>query len=268
MKHNRIKIKCNSQGSTLSYQFQNEQMIWVSVSQFSDLAKKEYTETSIRQSASSILNIIKMVYNPGSRGVIISFEGPERDYVYLRQVINKEFSQENISCEQKTIKVAVAGKCGVDKTALIESLFQKRREQYAVTSKTGYRHYKSKSDDTEWFELEGIDLGIENIRKAERTIDVLAKQGLTMFIYCLNSDRVEQTEVQLVQRIREHHPEISLLGILTNTVSLDAETIAEQISRILRIKVLPIMTKDQITRSGTIRAFGHENVLRAVFGGE
>ncbi len=69
---NKIKIICNTQEDTLSYQFQNEQMTWKSVSQFSDLSQKKYTNTNIRQSAPAIIKIISNIYNPGNRGVDIS----------------------------------------------------------------------------------------------------------------------------------------------------------------------------------------------------
>lgn len=266
MDRNRIKIICNPQTSALSYQFQNEQMAWVPISQSSDLAVK-YTETSIRQSAPAILNIINTVYNPGNRGVDIFFEGPDKDYAYLCKIVNERFSQENISCGKQTIKVAVAGKIGAGKTTLIEALAQTQGVQYTVVPQTGYRHYKSKSNTMEWFELEGIDFGMENLKMAEHTIDILSKQGLTMLLHCLSSDRVEQAEVEFIQRVRKKYPEISLLGIFTNAVSTDDTTAAEKVSRVLEIRVLPIMAKEQNTRGGVIKAFGHENVLRAILGG-
>ena len=266
MDRNKIKIICNPQASTLSYQFQNEQMAWMPISQSSDLAVK-YTETSIQQSAPAILNIINTVYNPGNRGVDIFFEGPDKDYAYLCKIVNERFSKENISCGQKTIKVAVAGKIGVGKTTLIEALAQTQGIQYTVATQTGYRHYKSKSNTMEWFELEGIDLGMENLKMAEQTIDALSEQDLTLFLYCLTSARVEQIEIELFQHIRNQHPEISLLGILTNAVSMDDTATAKEVSRVLGIKVLPIMAKDQKIRSGVIKAFGHENVLKVIFGG-
>lgn len=267
MSHNRIKIVFNSQAKSLSYQFQNEQMAWVPVSHFSALASRKYTETSIQQSATAILTIISTVYNPGNRGVEISFEGPDKDYDYLRRVVREKFSKENIICGQQAIKVAIAGKRGIGKTTLIETLAQKQGVRYEVTSKTGYKHYTKKSSPIEWFELEGIELGIDNIKKTERAVDELANQGLTMFIYCLSSIRVEQPEIQLIKHIKECHPEISLLAILTNAVSLEDTAAAEQIGKILGIKALPVMARDQKTRGGIIKAFGHESILRAVFGG-
>lgn len=267
MSRNRIKIICNPQTNTLSYQFQNEQMVWMPVSQFSDLSQRQYTATNIQQSAPAILNVINTVYNPGNRGVEITFEGPDKDFTYLKMMVNDKFYKENISCGQQIVKAAIAGKRGVGKTTLIDALAKKQGVEYAIISGDRYKQYKGKSGAVEWFELEGIDLGMENIKKAEHTIDALAEQGLTLFIYCLGSSRVEQPEIQLIQHIRDHHPEISLLGILTNAVSMDDTTTAEQISRVLGMEVLPIMAKDQNTRGGVIKAFGHEDVLRAIFGG-
>lgn len=268
MSRNRIKIICNSQANTLSYRFQNEQKAWVPVSTYSDLAKGRYTETNIRQSAAMILNIIGTVYNPGNRGVEISFEGPEKDYRFLQQIIREKFSKENISCEQKAVKAAVAGRRSSGKTTLIEAMAQKQGIRYTAETKAGYRRYKSASNEIEWFEIEGIDIGLENVMNAERTIEVLSKQGLTTLLYCLSSDRVEQAEIQLIQHIRDRCPEISILGVLTNAGSQDAAAEAETVSRFLGAKVLPIMAKDRKTRSGIIKAFGHENVLRAIFGEE
>lgn len=267
MSRNRIKIVFNSQSKSLSYQFQNEQMAWAPVSRFSALASREYTETSIQQSAAAILDIITTVYNPGNRGVEISFEGPDKDYDHLCQVVREKFSKENIICGHQTIKAAIAGKRGIGKTTLIETLAQKQGVQYEVTPETGYTHYTKKSSPIEWFELEGIDLGIDNMKKTERTVDELANRGLTMFIYCLSSIRVEQPEIQLIEHIKERHPEISLLAILTNAASLEDTAKAEQIGKILGIKALPVMARDQKTRGGIIKAFGHESILKTIFGG-
>lgn len=266
MSRNKIKIICNPQANTLSYQFQNEQMVWKTVSPFSRLAEKKYTATTIQESVQAILDIVNSVYNPGNRGVDISFEGPDKDYACLCRMVSEKYSKENIDCGQQMIKVAVAGKRGVGKTTFIEALGQKQGVRYTVASQTGYRCYKGNSTTIEWFELEGIDLGMENIKKAECTINILSEQGLTLFIYCLSSDRVEQAEVELIRHVRDQYPEISLLAILTNAVSMDDTAAAEKISRLLGIRVLPIMAKDQKTRNGVIKAFGHENVLRVIFG--
>lgn len=268
MSRNKIKIVCNTQANTLSYQFQNEQMAWMPVSRFSDLAQRKYTQTNIRKSAQEILEIINTVYNPKNRGVDISFEGPDKDYEFLCKTVREQFSNENVSCGQKTIKVAITGKRGTGKTTLIEVLGQKQGVRYSVTEAKGYKQYRSESSTIEWYEVEGIDLGQEKIKAAEHTIDALAEQGLTQVIYCVNSMRVEQLELQLIKHIRQVHPEISVLGVLTNAVSTDDATSAERLNKFLGVKVLPVMAKDQQTRGGAIKAFGHEDILKAIFGGE
>ncbi len=268
MSRNRIKIICNPQTDTLSYQFQNEQRVWMTVSRFSALAERRYTETNIRQSAPAILDIINTVYNPGNRGTDIFFEGPDKDYDYLCKAVNERFSGENISCVQQTIRVAIGGKPGVGKTTLIEALAQKQGVHYTVEPQTGWKHYKSKSTPVEWFELEDIDFGVENIRKAEHTVGVLAEQGLSLFLYCFRSASVGRAEIGLIQHIRDQHPEISLSGILTNAVSTDDTVTAGKLSRMTGIRVLPVIAKDQKTRDGVIKAFGLEDVLRVIFGEE
>lgn len=268
MSRNRVKIVCHAQANILSYQFQNEQMAWMPVSQFSELAQRKFTETSIRMSAPEILAVINTVYNPGNRGVDISFEGPDQDYNYLCKVVKEKFSNENISCGKNTIKAAMVGKRGVGKTTLIEALGQKQGVRYAAAPENGYRIYKSSPSTIEWYEVEGIDLGIEYIQKAEHTVDILSKQGLTLFIYCLGSVRVEELELQFIRRVRQSHPEVTALGILTNAGSEDAGAAAERLSKQLGVKVLPVMARDRQTRGGMVKAFGHESILNAIFGGE
>lgn len=266
MKPNKIKIIQNSQTNTLSYQLQNEQMVWMPISNFSDLTKREYTKTSIQQSATEILSTIDMIYNIGSRGIKISFEGSDKDYQQLRKVVNELFSHKNITCEQQSIKVAIAGKCGSGKTTLIESLAQKQGIKYEMISQSEYQHYTNKSNPIEWFEINGIDLGMEYVEKAMHTVDQLSKHGITLFIYCFTSVRVEAPELQFIQYVKDNYPEISLLGVFTKSVSDDDTIASEAISRMCGIRVLPILAKEEKVYGRVIKAFGHENVLSAICG--
>lgn len=268
MDRNRIKIICDSQNGTLSYRFQNEEMKWMPLSRFSVLSQRQFTMTSIRQSALEILNVIQRVYNPKNRGVQVLFEGLDKDFAYLCKVLEEEFPNGTIYCDRIRKNVIVAGKRSVGKTTLIEALARKRGIQYTTVAEAGYTHYESEQDFIEWYEVEGIDLGGDNVKRIERVIDTLAEQGMALLLYCLDSDRVEPSEMQLVQHMRDTYSEISLLGILTNAVSLDASETVEKTGQMLGVKMLPILAEDKRVRGGVIQAYGHEDVLQAILVGE
>lgn len=228
-----------------------------------------YTDTCISQSAPAILKAILDVYNPGNRGVDISFEGPDKDYKYLCKVVGAQFPREKIACEHRQTKVAVAGRCSAGKTTLIESLGQKQGGHYMITEGPQYKQYISKSTQStiDWYEIHGIDFG-ENIDKVEAAVDELYEQGLTAFVYCFCPGRIEDAEVQLIQNIQMNHPEVTVLGVLTNALSEDEVISSEMVGGALKIKIIPVMAKDTKTRSGVVKAFGLEKVLAALLGGE
>ena len=102
----------------------------------------------------------------------------------------------------------------------------------------------------------------------EAAVDELYEQGLTAFVYCFCPGRIEDAEVQLIQNIQMNHPEVTVLGVLTNALSEDEVISSEMVGGALKIKIIPVMAKDTKTRSGVVKAFGLEKVLAALLGGE
>lgn len=265
MTPNRIKIACNGDLGTLSYLIQNEQGAWVPVSRYSELSQRKYTATTIRESANAILRVIDSVYNPAGRGVEIAFEGPDRDSALLREEISRNFASRGIVCERKTVKAALAGKRASGKTTLIGALCRLLKEQFTETRYEGHIRYAGDSGTLEWYELAGIDMGENDVSRAAETVDALAGEGLTHFIYCFGGTKVEPQEAELIDSVREKHPEIAVLSVRTRAVSEDDVSSAELIGEHIGTGVIPVLAEDLVTRAGTVAAYGCEDVLNAIF---
>lgn len=269
MGHNRLKIISNQNIRTLSYFLLNENKEWVRASNSSVLSRKEYIEASIKEKAFDIIRVIDHVYNTGNRGVDIFFEGTEDEYSIICKVIEYNFSNDNISCQRKKTKIAIAGKIGSGKSTLIDGIGSFIGTTYTKQKKTGYDAFFDKRENTELFELKGIDLGKEYITYAKGILNELAENGLTSFFYCLSTYKIEQLEEELILNLRKEYPGIKILVVLTSCVDDESTLFAEQISKQLgQVKVLPVLAKEMKTRQGTINAFGVDSVVQYIYEGK
>ncbi len=101
MRCNSIKIISNHVARTVSYYIKNEADEWIHVDSASPLSRKEYTETSIYESAEKIIEVIDNIYNTGNRGVCIEMECTDDEFIYLSSLIEKKYGDANISSTQK-----------------------------------------------------------------------------------------------------------------------------------------------------------------------
>ena len=268
MNRNKVKIVCNENINSISYYFQNERSKWIRVSNSSELSRKEYIFTTIREKATDILGIINEIYNPGNRGVDIFFEGSDDDFSILCNAIKRDFSEDNITCKQKKMKIAVAGKIGSGKTTLITELEKFLNVHYEKCMNKEYVIYSDKKGNSEWYDLNGIDLGIENIEQTKDVIDKFAKNGLTTVVYCFSTSKIDELEEKLILYIRETYPEIEILIALTSCIYDEGLLFAEQLStNLMQTKVIPILAKELKTREGIIPAFGLDQIVRYIFEG-
>ena len=269
MLRNQVKIVSNAKRQSLAFYIKNEAAEWRLVSNDSVLSRKEYIGATIQSRAEDIIRVINSVYNPGNRGVDISFEGEERDFLLLKNTIDSQFSECKITCIMQRTLIAVAGKIGSGKTTLIKGFGNYKGTSLNSCEKDVGFVFSDDEESVVWYEIPGIDFGVENVTNARNIFEKLAKTGLTTFIYCLGTNKIETLEEELIFFVRDTYPEIKILVVLTQSVDDEQALYVEQLSADLDgIKVIPILAMDKQTRSGVISAYGLDDIDRYLFEGK
>ncbi len=269
MLRNQIKIVSNKKRQSLAFYLKNEADEWRLVSNDSVLSRKEYICATIQSRAVDIVRVISTVYNPGNRGVDISFEGEEKDFLYLKDTIDSQFSNSNITCKMQKTLIAVAGKIAAGKTTLIKGFGKYKDITFNCYEKDGNFVFADNNKAVIWYEIPGIDFGAENVVKAKNAIEKLTKSGLTTFIYCLGTNKIEALEEELIFFVRDTYPEIKILVVLTQSVDDEQALYIERLSASLEgIKVIPTLAMDMKTRGGVVSAYGLDDIDRYIFEGK
>ncbi len=268
MARNKVKIVANQEAGTVAYYFQNEKAEWVPVSSASLLSKREYRYAAIAEKAQEILEAINETYNYGDRGVNVLFEGSNEDFQALQSAMMKYFSGENMVCQDSKLKIAVVGKSGAGKTAVVEEVSRQNNIQLSQEEQRGYTIYQDKLGAVEWYVLEGIEIGKENIRETQERLDKLMLDNVSVFVYCVASSKIETLEERLITYIRDTYRSVRPIVLLTQGFDLEAERYAGILTeRLGGIKVLPILARDKKTRGGVVPAFGLDTVSKYIFEG-
>lgn len=202
------------------------------------------------------------------------------DSVMLSKKINKEnniisetkstvnSSSINISCEHKKSRIVVAGKIKSGKTILIEEICKYNGLKVSKTIHDEYTLYENKDSNIKYYEVKGIDLGKEYINQYEKTMEKICSNGITVYIYCLSTNKIEAVEEKMIREIQNKYPNAKILVLLTSYVEDDASLMAERISRQIQgVKVIPVLAKEMRTRGGIIPAFGLDLVSQFIYGG-
>lgn len=267
-KRNCLKIVSNPTNNTLAFYKMSKER-WLLVPSTSELSRKEYTEATIKENASKIVSYINTVYNIGNQGVDIYFEGTQSDYQTLVAVINNQFPGCNLQCMIQKTLIAVMGKCNCGKTVLIEELTKQKGSQFQQTVVDGTVVYTDESGATIWYEVPGIDLGIENVNAARARFEKLAEQGLTNLVYCLSTSKIESLEEEFMEYVQSEYPSIHILVVLTQFVEEDSEVFVDQLSTQLNgVKVIPVLARDVKLRDGVISAYGVDDINSNIFEGK
>lgn len=267
MKPNQIKIVSNSKG--VSYFFRNEKSEWGLVSNMSDLSRKKYVSATIKKNAVEILQAINDIYNIGNRGVDIYLEGSVEDYIILQKVIKERFLNDNLHCYQQKISIAVAGKIRSGKTTLIKEIIKRQKMEFRFFRNNMIDGYTNIESTVTWYEIPGIDFGKENIFAAMSQFDLLAKNGVTNFIYCFDTNKIEELEEQFICYIQEKYPRIKILIVFTMCFEDDNVSILSKqlLTKIRDIKIIPVLAKELKTREGIISAYGLDEIVHYIFEG-
>lgn len=250
MKRNELRVVCNPVAKHISYYFKNELGEWCVLSGSSPLSRQYYTSTTMQEKASEIVLKIDEIYNRKNKGLDITFEGDDINYQLFTSAINEQLKNHNVTCHSGSTKVIVTGKSGVGKTILIEELERLQGFKYQVENKNDYFLYRD-NNNTEWYEIKGIDLGMDNVRRAYKTIGNLVKNSATMIVYCIMSTnrRIETVEKDFITNLISSFPELTCTIVLTNCISKKGmQEFIDEIEKMTgHIKVIPTLAREFMT---------------------
>ena len=264
---NKLKIVSNRNRKSLSFFLMNEKGRWMPVSNYSDLSRKKYTTPNIFDTGEEILAIIDRDYNTGGRGVDIRFEGPDEEYHFLQECVKKHFCGQDVICSQHRAAIAVAGKTNSGKTTFIQEMCKYMGEHLSSVQLDAYEKYTAHPSNTIWYEIAGIDFG--KIIAAKDAFTCIVPEGITDFIYCLSTTKIEEPEESLILYIKENHPYINILLLLTQYLDEGSDLYVDHLSKQVNgVKVLPILAVPKKTRSGIIESYGLDDVSRYLFEGK
>lgn len=250
MKRNALRVVYNPIAKHISYYFKNEFGEWCVLSGSSPLSRQYYTSTSLEERAVEIVLKIDEIYNRKNKGLDITFEGDESNFKLFEQAILNVLKGRNINLRQGSTKVIVTGKRGIGKTILIEEMEKLQGIEYKKEDNKDYILYKD-NNNTEWYEIKGIDLGMENVHRAYDTISRLSKNSATMILYCIESTnrRIEEVEKELIWKIIDSFPELAGTIVLTNCSNKKGlQAFIDEIEKITdHIKVIPTLAREFVT---------------------
>lgn len=276
MKRNALRIVCNPISNNISYYFKNEIGEWCTLSDSSPLSRSIYTEASIEEKGDEIVKKIDEIYNRKNKGLDIIFEGEEKDFKLFEEYVKNLLSERDVTCVLGATKIIVTGKVGAGKTVLIEAMENLQKTKYMKEEFEEYYKY-SDENNTEWYEIKGIDFGKENIVNAHKTICRLVEKTSGMIVYCINSStsRMEESEKEFIQNLINSFPELAGMIVVTQCFNRKTvQTFVDEIKRITnQIKVVPILAQEfetDIEKDGemvVIKPFGLDKLSSYIFEG-
>ena len=275
MRRNTVRIVCNPYTNQISYHFKSEKGEWDVLSGNSPLSRQHYTNTTIQARGDEIVSKLDEIYNRKNKGLDVLFEGTSKDYVCLCAFVNN-VKNRDITCKLGTTKIAVLGKKSVGKTCLIEGLEDLSGYKYQTEAKQGYTVYSDECNHAKWYEIDGIDLGLDKVETAYASIKTLANEGLTAVIYCISActGRIENAEKELIKKISEGFAQITVMVVLTMATKEDM-SVYDEIEKITnQVKIVPtlakpykIAAKDREGNGIVIEPYGLEKLSQYIFEG-
>ena len=119
--------------------------------------------------------------------------------------------------------------------------------KYTVEETSDFLIYRDECSHAEWYELNGIDIGIENVNRAYNTLQTLSKEGLSAIVYCVKetSESFEEIERVFIKNIEEEYPSITILFTITCCIKSNTREILCEFERLAeQIKVVPTLAKE------------------------
>lgn len=158
---------------------------------------------------------------------------------------SSEKSSDDGSADCKYRKVIVVGKTAVGKTTLIKGIESYLGVVFKQCDGDGtYRVFEDEINRIQWYEVNGIDLGIKEIDLAFNTITRLISEGANSLVYCISAEsgRVEDVEKELIRRIADK--DIAVIIALTMCYKEDLQDMVKAVGDISnRASVMQILAK-------------------------
>ena len=160
---------------------------------------------------------------------------------------------------------------------LIEGLEALNGYSYSKEKKENYVQYMDECNHAQWYEVNGIDLGITNIDRAFQTVKELSESGLSVVVYCVSAvtGRIEDVEKELIKRIEDEFSELKVMIVLTMCYKDEVQEAIDEIEKLTdQVKLVVTLAKayktgmkDAEGNPVIIEPFGLEMVSEYVFEG-
>ncbi len=275
---NSLKIICNSYTNRISYLFKNETDEWIPLSGSSPLSRQYYTTANLAEQGTEVIGKICEIYNRKNKGLDITYEGSKIYFDIICNTLKENFSTQKVACKYGASKVIVAGKKGVGKSTLIEAIGKKNEINFEKIEQDGYITWADNQNNTFWYEVNGIDFNKESIENARSTIEKLAQNNATIFIYCIESTnrRIEDIEKTFVRQMKDNYSELACVLLLTQTTNKKGiEQFVENVEKLSSgIKTIPILASefetdvsDEKNEPFVLKSFGLDELSDYIFEG-
>lgn len=216
--------------------------------------------------------LVEDIVRAGQLDASVSLSIDEIYETFLHSKIDikkNRLKERDITCVSSLNKIAVIGKMNSGKTSLIEGMEASQGYRYSLTEFPDYYIYRDEGRQTEWYEIKGIDIGMENIKKSYQMIHMLAETGLSAVIYCVNalSGRMEDGEKDFVLRIVENYPKVRMLVVLTMNIRKDMHEFVNEIEKLSKqIRVVTMLAKKYVIETEDPETGEEKNMVLKPYG--
>lgn len=159
--------------------------------------------------------------------------------------ISLEKSPDNDAADGSYRKVIVVGKTAVGKTTLIKGIASCLGVVFKQCDGDGtYSVFEDEINKIQWYEVNGIDLGIKEIDQAFNTVTRLISENADSLVYCISAEsgRVEDIEKELIRRIADK--DIVTIIALTMCYKEDLHEMVKAVSDVSnKVSVMQVLAK-------------------------
>ncbi|MFV0520599.1 MAG: GTPase [Lachnospirales bacterium] len=259
-----MKIKINCEGSSLVYTYKNDKNMWCEMPYQSELSKEKFKNTNIEEVAEKVLGIIKNDYNIANRGVTVYFQGREEDFQFLKNMSYELYPESDIAIKFALNKsILVCGNIKSGKSTLIRAISVCLNERLDEEKEENYTLYSTSDKKIIIYDVNGIDIGEEKYNHFRNVANQLIDRNINSIIYCKNSTRLEEVELNFINYIKNYYKSIKLIIVLTQNINDDIDEFLNQCkNEFTDIDVLPVLAESKKLRNGVnIEAYGVPNLV-------
>ena len=269
MQNNKVKIVSNERTSELAFFFKNERLYWEQVSSANELSRRKYSMGINEEKAKEILQLIVNCFGTGNRVVDILFEGSDKHYDIINKCVSKMKLEEKLNLSKLETGIVVCGKTGTGKTTLIEEIFNRLKFALKKEQFDDYDLYSTSDNRLSFYEIKGIDYSKGAITKAEKTIMHIIQTNVTAMIYCIDTDKIEDSEIGFLEKVKEMTPSIKQCIVMNRSTEEKSNLTSEKIEEDAGVKTIPVLARKMKVRTGfAVEAYGVPDVIDYIFEGE